>query len=146
MLAGLLILIVLTAVMQILLRNFFSGGVVWADAFIRMLVLWVGLVGAMTASRRGEHITIDLVQRWLPPQARVFVAAAVESLTAGVCCVAAFYSFQFVRREMADGLVVFFGIPVWACEAIIPFAFAVIAVRYGALALGHMTGRQGEQP
>ena len=33
---------------------------------IRILVLWVGLVGAMVASREDDHIHIDLLERYLP--------------------------------------------------------------------------------
>ena len=36
---------------QIFLRNFFDTGIVWADSALRILVLWIGMIGAMFASR-----------------------------------------------------------------------------------------------
>ncbi len=36
---------------QILLRNLFDTGFAWADPVLRLLVLWVGLLGALAASR-----------------------------------------------------------------------------------------------
>ncbi|MDP6265026.1 MAG: TRAP transporter small permease subunit, partial [Pseudomonadales bacterium] len=54
------------AVVQIALRNFFDSGMFWADSFVRILVLWVALLGAMVATRENNHIKIDVLSRYLP--------------------------------------------------------------------------------
>ena len=54
------------AISQIVLRNFFDTGIFWADSFMRLLVLWVALLGAMVATREQNHINIDAVSRYLP--------------------------------------------------------------------------------
>ena len=46
----LLSLMILLAATQILLRNFFDLGFVWADPLLRALVLWLGLIGATVAT------------------------------------------------------------------------------------------------
>ena len=46
---------------QILARNFFQAGILWGDILVWVMVLWVGLVGAMVAARRNQHISIDIV-------------------------------------------------------------------------------------
>ena len=51
-----LLVILLTAMIvlactQILLRNFFDSGIVWIDPLLRVMVLWLGLVGATVATR-----------------------------------------------------------------------------------------------
>ena len=51
------------AVAQIFLRNFFDSGLYWGDAAVRVMVLWVAMVGAMLASRNDEHIRIDIAER-----------------------------------------------------------------------------------
>ena len=60
---GLLVLIVATLVgiagLQIILRDFFNIGLTWGDPLLRTLVLWVGMLGAMIASRTENHISID---------------------------------------------------------------------------------------
>ena len=53
---------------QILLRNFFDSGIDWADPLLRLLVLWVGMQGAMLATHYDKHIRIDLVSRFIPEQ------------------------------------------------------------------------------
>ncbi len=134
-LVGLLLLMITLAVLQIFLRNLFDTGIVWSDVLVRILVLWVGLLGAMVASRQGNHINIDILDRFLPERAKVVVSFVVEVFTAFICAIVAYYSLQFVQMEFADGGMAFAKVPVWLCEAIIPFAFVVIAIRYVLLSI-----------
>ena len=134
-LVGLLLLMITMAVLQIFLRNLFETGIVWSDVLVRILVLWVGLLGAMVASRQGNHINIDILDRFLPERAKVVVSFVVEVFTAFICTIVAYYSLQFVQMEFADGGMAFAKVPVWLCEAIIPFAFGVIAIRYVQLSI-----------
>jgi len=134
-LVGLLLLMITLAVLQIFLRNLFETGIVWSDVLVRILVLWVGLAGAMVASRQGNHINIDILDRFLPERAKVVVSFVVEVFTAFICTIVAYYSLQFVQMEFADGGMAFAKVPVWLCEAIIPFAFVVIAIRYVLLSI-----------
>ena len=134
-LVGLLLLMITMAVLQIFLRNLFETGIVWSDVLVRILVLWVGLLGAMVASRQGNHINIDILDRFLPERAKVVVSFVVEVFTAFICTIVAYYSLQFVQMEFADGGMAFAKVPVWLCEAIIPFAFGVIAIRYVLLSI-----------
>lgn len=129
-LTGLLLLLIGMAVTQIFLRNMFDTGIVWSEVLTRILVLWVGLIGAMVASRQGNHITIDILNRYLPEKAKTVSNFVVEMFTALICAVVAYYSVLFVQMEFLDGDTAFANIPVWICEAIIPFAFTVIALRY----------------
>ena len=129
-LVGLLLLMIGMAVTQIFLRNLFGAGIVWSDVMLRILVLWVGLIGAMVASRRDNHIAIDLLDRYLPERAKVYADFVVRLFTALICIIVAYYSLLFVQMEFADGGIAFARVPTWLCEAIIPFAFTVIALRY----------------
>ncbi len=129
-LVGLVVLMIGTAVMQILLRNLFESGIVWGDTMIRILVLWIGLVGAMVASRKGDHISIDIIARYVPQRAGKAIHCFVELFTALVCSVATYYSTYFVISEYEYGGKAFSMVPVWMCEAIIPLALSIIALRY----------------
>jgi TRAP-type C4-dicarboxylate transport system permease small subunit len=145
-LAGLLISMMTIAVMQILLRNLFETGIVWGDAMLRMLVLWVGLIGAMVASRLDNHIRIDLVSRFLPKRLGG-IAKFIAGCFTSICCgVFAYYSLQFVRFEFEDGGIAFAKIPVWICASIIPLAFFVIALRSFASALIHFAHSETSSP
>ncbi|MGH8560727.1 MAG: TRAP transporter small permease, partial [Nevskiales bacterium] len=70
LLALLLGAMVIVAAAQILLRNLFEWNFSWGDPLTRLLVLWVGLLGALAATRQNRHIAIDLVTHLLPPRVR----------------------------------------------------------------------------
>lgn len=121
---------ILLASTQILLRNFFDSGIFWADSALRILVLWIGMTGAMFASRHRKHIRIDILSHYLPMKIRDNIWRVTELITAIVCGIVAYYSIGFIQYEYEDGLIAFANVPVWLCEAIIPVAFIVIALRY----------------
>lgn len=125
-----LIAMLLIAVAQIFLRNFFGFGVVWAETLVRVLVLWISLIGAMVATRYGKHINIDILTRYLSPQAKNAVSALVNFFTAAVCAVIMYYSIHFIVLEYDDGSLAFANVPNWLCETIIPIAFFVMGGRY----------------
>ena len=130
LLVGLLLITLGLAVLQIILRNVFDSGITWVEPLLRITVLWIGMVGAMFASRDDSHIKIDLGMRMLHPKYQPFARAAVYLFTATVCGIAAWYCFEFVREEYTDGGMAFAAIPVWLTESIMPLGFAIIALRY----------------
>ena len=115
---------------QILMRNLFDSGFVWIDPILRVLVLWLGLLGATVATRHNKHITIDVLSRYVKGKTHYLLQAAVEQVSAWTCLVIAAYGFGWVRLDFIDGLVAFAGIPAWLLEAIVPVSFAIIGLRY----------------
>ena len=143
---GLIVLVVLMmvvlAVAQIVLRNVAGTGLVWADPLLRNAVLWIGLLGAMIASRKDEHIRIDLAGSFLPERLRPWLTGVVDLFTAGVCLLTAWYGLDFVIDEREFGGSGFAGIPSWLLQAVIPLGFAVIALRYLVLFGLGLVGRR----
>lgn len=129
--------LVLLAPFQIFLRNFFDAGLVWADPFLRLLVLWIALLGALAASRQDKQIAIDVVSKFLSPRAHAGATAVTGLFTALVCAIVAYHSTRFVHGEYTYGSTVFSGVPAWMCEIVIPVAFGLIALRH----LGHASGQ-----
>jgi TRAP-type C4-dicarboxylate transport system permease small subunit len=121
---------ILLASSQILLRNFFDSGIFWADSALRILVLWIAMIGAMYASRNNKHIRIDILSHYLPVNLQNNLWRVTDFVTAIVCAIVAFYSIEFVQFEYDEGLMAFASVPVWLCESIIPIAFIVMALRY----------------
>lgn len=145
-LVSLLMAMLLLAVVQIGLRNLLDSGIIWGDALLRVLVLWVGLVGAMVASRRGDHINIDLFSRFAGASLQKIIAGVTSLATAFIACLLAYQSYRFILMEYEDGLIAFAGIPNWVCEIILPVAFAVIALRYLLLSILAFGNRLPEDP
>jgi TRAP-type C4-dicarboxylate transport system permease small subunit len=118
------------AVTQILLRNFLHAGIPWGDSLVRILVLWLGLIGAMIASRNHRHIKIDILSRHLNPVNQTRLRRFTDVITSAVCFIVAWYAFSFVMIEYQDGMTAFESVPVWVTQIIIPYAFFTMAVRY----------------
>ncbi len=130
LLLGLIFGAVCLAITQIVLRNSGADALLWADQALNILVLWIAMSGALVASRENNHIAIDLVQHYLPEKWLKAVTSLTQFATAAACGVAAWYGYHFVREEVEYGDIAFLQIPMWLCEAIIPFTLAVISVRY----------------
>lgn len=145
-LVSLLLVMILLAVAQIVLRNVAGESLVWADPFLRVAVLWIGLLGASIAARDNSHIAIDVATRYLPERLARFSGVLLALFAAIVCAMVGWYALLFVRSEHEYGTVAFAHVPAWICEAIMPFAFAMIAVRYMIIAFGTAVGRRPIRP
>ena len=121
---------IIFAVAQIFLRNFFHSGIPWGDSLVRIMVLWLGLIGAMIASRNHRHIKIDILSRHLNPTNQIRLRRFTDVITSTVCFIVAWYAFTFVKIEFQDGIIAFENVPVWVTEVIIPYAFFTMAIRY----------------
>ncbi len=135
LLVGLLLAMILIAVIQVAMRNVIGGGLLWADAFTRISVLWIAMIGAMAAARQRNHIAIDVWVRAMPASWKQWITRCTDALTGLVCFAASGFSLDFVRQEAGYGEMAFGAIPAWWCESIIPIALAVIALRYSIGAL-----------
>ncbi len=129
-LAGLLGTLVLLAPLQILLRNAFDAGVPWIDPLLRTGVLWLGLLGALAASRGDRHIRVDVAARALPPRAGLAARILTSLATAAICGVVAYHAGRFVGSEWEAGAAAWAGVPAWLLAAVIPFAFGAMALRH----------------
>jgi TRAP-type C4-dicarboxylate transport system permease small subunit len=131
----LLALMIVLAGSQIVLRNLFDSGISWSDPLLRVLVLWIGMVGAMLAAQQDRHIRIDLLSRYLSPAWRRHTARLNHLFSAVVCALLTWHSGRFVYFEWQDGNLLVGVIPIWVAESILPLGFAVITLRFTLLLL-----------
>jgi len=118
------------AAYQVVARNFFDTGILWGDALVRELVLWITFIGATVASRHDDHIRIDLLARYVRPARQILLVRFRSLFVAAVAGVFAWYSGQFVLLDYQDGVTAFAAVPAWVCETIMPIGSAIIALRY----------------
>jgi TRAP-type C4-dicarboxylate transport system permease small subunit len=121
----------LLAVAQIVLREVFSTGFIWADELIKLLVLWLAMVGSVAASRDNRHIRIDALSHILPDTAIKLTRILVDLFAVAVCAVIAWYSYQYLLLEIEFEDKVLIDTPAWIAHLIVPLAFAVISYRFG---------------
>lgn len=122
---------------QIVLRNLFDASLAWGDPLLRMGVLWVGLLGALAASRANEQITVDVLSRWLTGRLHSAASVVASFFTATVAGVLAYHAGRFVAFDREAGVRGVAELPAWLFESVMPFAFGMIAVRYLLHTLSH---------
>jgi C4-dicarboxylate transporter, DctQ subunit len=120
----------LLAVGQILLRELFSTGFLWADELLRLLVLWLAMVGSVAACRDNRHIRIDALSHLLPVRAVAAVRIVVDLFAAAVSAVIAWHAFRYLSLEREFGDTVLRDTPAWILHSIVPLAFALLAYRF----------------
>jgi len=125
---------------QIFLRNFFDVGFFWGDEMLRMLVLWLAVAGAVSASRTDKHISIDVLNRFLPAKVSLAVKIVVHIFTATVCAVVAWHSLAFVQTSYEFEDVLLGNVPAWILQSVLPIGFGLIAWRYSLFALKEFFG------
>ncbi len=138
-------LMLAVAITQIVSRNVFNSGFVWADELLRLTVLWVALLGSIAASRDHRHLRIDVLSRFMSPRILRWTNFLVDVFTAFVCAGLAYYSFQFVAetREYED--LAFGTKPLWWFQSILPVGFGLMAWRYLLWSFRRLTGREDAQ-
>ena len=142
---GLLGLILFTMVVlassQVIMRNVFDSGFSWGDPLLRLLVLWLGLMGAMVATRLDRHITVDALLRVLTPGLQRIARILTKLATAMVCGLLAYYSARLVAIDYEFQSLVIGAVPAWVGDLILPIAFAVMTLRLVLQAITLFRGR-----
>lgn len=129
-LVSLLLAMILLAGYDILARTLLGGGVAWIAPILKIMVLWVGLLGALLATRTKEHIAIDIVGRLAPTTIRQFLTVITSLFSAVICLLIAWYSQEFVRFSKEFGDIAFARIPAWPLQIIIPITFVLMGLRF----------------
>ena len=123
--------LMLTAFLQIILRNFFATGISWGDVLIRYLVLWVAFIGAALATREGRHINMEVFSRWVSDRGRVHLYRISHLCSAGICGLLTYAAIKFIQFEFQMGSTTILGLPIWVPELIIPLTFGLMTFRFG---------------
>lgn len=115
---------------QILMRNLFSITFLGTESLVRHLVLWIGLAGALVATRLDKHIRIDAALRLLPVRVRAIVLSGADLFAAALCAYLAYIAGGFVLDERAFGTTAFFAVPAWIVQLCFPLVFGLMGLRF----------------
>ena len=140
---------VLMSFLQVILRNFFDWGFVWADVMLRYLVFFIGLLAASLATRDEKHINIDVLAKILPPRLKS-VAGVLTNLFAGaVTFFLMLASINFIDVGLEPGDTMFLRIPVVYAGYVIIGCFGLMTFRFLLRAIDRtiesVTGKTGEE-
>jgi len=113
----------------------FGSGFGWADELVRLIVLWLALVGSIAACRENRHIRIDALSHVLPDIVVKLVRVMVDVFAALVCAIIAVQAWRYLQVEIEYDVTVLVDTPAWVVHSIMPAAFALIAYRFLVAAL-----------
>lgn len=92
---GMLLLMLVVAFAQALLRNLSNYGIGWAnlalgwldwaDFIISKGTLWLAFLGASLAVHADKHISIDIVPRLVSPRARIIMRGVASLVGSAIC-------------------------------------------------------------
>ncbi len=130
------------SVFQIINRQLLDGifSLSWADELVKIIVLWLAMVGSVAAARDNKHIRIDLITHVLSGPVVAWAKVIVDLFAAAVCAVIGWSAYRLIREEMSWGDTIFTDVPLWMLHVIVPLAFLLLSyqflVRTGKLLLG----------
>ena len=107
-----------------------DGGIPWADSVLKSTVLWLAMLGALTAARDDKHLGMDALVHVLSPNAKRVVRTLAFLFAAAISAYVAYYGYEFVlleRESPSDSNSV---IPGWIVAAIFPIAFLGMSLRF----------------
>ncbi len=114
------------AFLQVVMRNGFNSGIPWADSIVRLLVIWVGFLGACVATKLDQHLTLEVLTKYMPERLKYISAALVRVFAIGVCYFLFMASLKFIANERSAGEQFLHLMPSWYTIIIIPVAFLLI--------------------
>ena len=126
----LVIVMVVLAGAQIVLRNVFDSGFSWAEPVLRALVLWSAMLGAVIATRDDQHIGLDFIARFVSGTALRAARFIALAFAAALCATMAWHSWGLVQLDREGHTEGVLGIPAWMLELILPLGFGVMALRF----------------
>lgn len=104
---------------------------VWGDAVVRNLVLWVGFVGASIAAQEGGHLAIDFVTHFTPKNFKKYSSIFTSLVSAVVCALLSRAAYHFFQDEkMAGSYLIQDVLPYAYAIAIIPLGFLMMSLRF----------------
>jgi len=131
-----LILMIVLAFAQVVLRIVFASGIIWGDIFLRHSVLWVGFLGGALGISEKRHINIDALTHYMSPKVHSAISVFTNLFGACICVLLSIAAVNFVTDEISSGSTVFSGIPSWYAEIIIPVGFGLFVFHFIVRAVG----------
>jgi TRAP-type C4-dicarboxylate transport system permease small subunit len=105
--------------------------IVWLDDLLRMLLIWLVYLGAVSISFRNDHIAMDALSSRLPPPARRVLEIAVAVLGIGLAAYVAKIGYESMERDIAYGTLLASGyLPAWPQTLAIPLCFGLMTLSY----------------
>ena len=137
--------LIVVAVGQIVLREFFSYGFIWANELQNLMVLWLAMFAAIAAARDDRHIRIDALSRVMPKGWVRVSRVVVDVFAAIVCGIIAWQVYRYIQLEIEFEDTVLVDVPAWLVHSIMPIAFVLTGYRFVVNAIRRAAGIERDE-
>ena len=132
--------LIFLAVAQIVAREAFNTGLVWADELIKFFVLWIALVAAIAASRSDRHLRIDALSQFVAERYARYPRIVVDAFASFMCGMLAWHSWRYLELTMEFGDTVLGDLPAWTAYLILPLSLVLMSYRFLLLSISGLLG------
>ncbi len=119
----------LLPVVEIFLRKLFQTGISGVTVIVQHLVLLVGMIGGILAARDQRLLSLSTLSSFLNERWTAYAKIGANSFATAITVFLCLGSVQFAQSSHKFGKILIFDIPTWTVQAILPIAFAIIALR-----------------
>ncbi|MEZ4461918.1 MAG: TRAP transporter small permease subunit [bacterium] len=121
----------------------------WIDVLLRHLVLVVGFLGAMLATQRRKHITIDALSKVLPEKFLPWIDAVTAALATVICAFLAVSGADLVSISREYPKELMWWADEWEFQLVFPLGFGLLALHFAirvleSLAIGFRANEGGQ--
>ncbi len=95
-------LMVLFVFLNVVMRLVFKSGLTWSEEISRYLFVFVTYIGAISAMRSNEHMTVDVVLSRVKPQFQMIMYVLSQGMIAVLMCILVHGSFKMVLQNTAS--------------------------------------------
>ena len=122
-----------------------SPGYSWAQDVAKVLIMWVGFVGASMATRDHKHIRIDFVRKAVPAERRPLYNGISHLVTVAFCLVLLVLASAYLldRLEMGARLASI-DLGVWLLVLPIPLSLLIMVLRFTGRMVTAFRGGEAE--
>lgn len=131
-LASILIFILTVFVVyDVAAREVMKTGVPWAQKGAVYLMIWAGFLGAILVTQKVEHLRPEIADKFWTGNLKPVYLRLHNFLVFIFTASMAYYSFLYTleSKEFGDRNIII-DMPMWILQAIIPYAFTSMSLRY----------------
>ena len=92
---------------QVMARYIANSPTVWSEELAVSLFVWVAMLAIPLGLRRGEHLTLDLLNRHIPPLANKVLAVVIATLSVLTFALIGYFAFKLLPtadRQLLAGI------------------------------------------
>ncbi len=101
--AVLLVVMSVVVFANVILRYFFSMTIGWYEELSRFILIWIVFLGAVIAYFKGDHLSLDIVLKFIKPKAQGAVTIVADVLVIAALIIMIQGGFAMALDSLASG-------------------------------------------